>query len=266
MKDFSGTVKSIVLEMKLSEDQKIDSASLSFSDNGQQASEDFWYPERKGNFQNYYEYSKGTVAGTTVPASNPCEESIAYDGNEYPVKLMPDGKCWTTTMKHLPVKHIPWNAEGSQSGSSYVGNSWNYGDTEANLPTNGTGAVSGRLYSWYAAMGLDEGSAETEESSNRTVRSVCSALGSGWKLPTEEQWRTLEKAGGTKEIITHYPGYQDSTGTFRDYGKEKNSWAAWSSTSKGSEAYFYANFQGNHYLGYGDIGKKQGASVVCVKN
>jgi uncharacterized protein (TIGR02145 family) len=251
--------------MKLSEDQKIDFASLSFSDNGQQAGEDFWYPERKGNFQNYYKYSNGTVANTPVP--NPCVESIAYDGYEYSVKLMPDGKCWTTTnMKHLPVKYIPWDSQTNQSGPFYVGNSWNYGDSEANLPTNGTGAVSGRLYSWYAAMGLDEGSAETVESSNRTAFSICSALGSGWKLPTEDQWRDLEKAGGTKEIVTSYPGYQDYTGMFRDYGKEKNSWAAWSSTSKGSEAYFYANFQGNQYLGYGDIGKKQGASVVCIKN
>ncbi len=109
-----------------------------------------------------------------------CGDDIVYGEFTYSTTLMPDDSCWTSTsMKHL----------------SGTGDSWNYGDTVANLPTNETGSTLGRLYTWYAAMGIAEGSGST--STGETSSGVCWLLGDGWSLPTNDDWSSLEISGAT---------------------------------------------------------------------
>ena len=109
-----------------------------------------------------------------------CGQNVSYGSFSYSTKLMPDGNCCTTVnMKHLPS----------------IGDSWNYGDLSANLPTNVTGSTYGRLYTWQSAMGFS--GYQTVRDPASTTKDVCGMLGDDWLIPSDVQWSSLEKAGAT---------------------------------------------------------------------
>lgn len=77
------------------------------------------------------------------------------DGNSYTVKVMSDGRTWTTDNLRLvlPGSHC-------------------HGDAASQC------LRFGRLYTWAAAV------------------QVCNRLGTGWRLPTDDEWRQLAAAYG----------------------------------------------------------------------
>src|SRR5215510_16093221 len=77
------------------------------------------------------------------------------DGNSYTVKVMSDGRTWTTANIRLALP------------GSYC-----HGDAAPNC------LRLGRLYTWPSAA------------------EVCTQLGSGWRLPTDDEWRKLANAYG----------------------------------------------------------------------
>ena len=79
------------------------------------------------------------------------------DGNSYAVKVMSDGRMWTTENLRLALP-----------------DSYCHGDDESEC------LRVGRLYTWAGAV------------------EACGRLGTGWRLPTEDEWRQLANAyGGT---------------------------------------------------------------------
>lgn len=123
----------------------------------------------------------------------------------------------------------------------------------------------GRLYTWESA------------------RQGCRALGKGWRLPTDEEWRTLAKSyggiyedsadegrsayqyltsGGSSGFDALLGGNQEPDGSYRRLGAHGFYWTATAYDS--AEAWFY-NFGKeagllNHHTGT----KKRAASVRCV--
>jgi uncharacterized protein (TIGR02145 family) len=77
------------------------------------------------------------------------------DGNSYPVKVMSDGRTWTTTNLRLALP-----------------NSYCHGDIAYECRR------LGRLYTWASAA------------------EACTRLGTGWRLPTDDEWRQLAGAYG----------------------------------------------------------------------
>ena len=179
------------------------------------------------------------------------------DGNLYPTSVMKDGKRWMT--KNLNVK-----IEGA---------SWCYNNKQSNCDQYG------RLYTWNAA---EEG---------------CAALGSGWSLPTDDEWKALAESSGGYIDIGDFPYNQDnqdkgdpkkgyrslieggpsgfsallggqsnSAGSFRYLGAYGNYWSA--TVSLRSRAIYYYRFDGDiHGLyrrnSFSEV--RFGISVRCVK-
>ena len=77
------------------------------------------------------------------------------DGNSYTVKVMSDGRTWTTTNLRLALP------------GSYC-----HGDVASEC------LRLGRLYTWASAA------------------QACTRLGTGWRLPTDDEWRQLANAYG----------------------------------------------------------------------
>jgi uncharacterized protein (TIGR02145 family) len=77
------------------------------------------------------------------------------DGNSYAVKVMSDGRTWTTTNLRLALT------------GSYC-----HGDAASEC------LRLGRLYTWASAV------------------QACTRLGTGWRLPTDDEWLKLAKAYG----------------------------------------------------------------------
>lgn len=164
--------------------------------------------------------------------------------------------------KTYPIVQIA-NLEWMQSNLDYpVANSWCYNDSE------GYCADYGRLYDWESAQ------------------LACSTIGSGWRLPTDREWRALAEQyggiktaqqtgastrqsqielspGGASNLDLQYGGgrYGDGQGNYQfinAHGKY------WSSTANNDVTAWYVALVGE-LKRYPDP-KNYGYSVRCVRN
>ena len=140
--------------------------------------------------------------------------------------------------------------------------SYCYGDTEANC------VRYGRLYTWEAA------------------RQACQSLGTGWRLPADEDWRQLAKpfggmhddasdgghsafaallAGGSSGLNAVLAGGRSETG---EYGRLDAHGFYWTSTEDAPGTAVYYNFgKGSQALYRQTAGEKQRAFAVrCVRD
>jgi uncharacterized protein (TIGR02145 family) len=175
-----------------------------------------------------------------------------------------DGKTYAT----IEIGSQTWFAENLNYETS---NSWWYDNSSAN------GDIYGRLYTWDAAM---------------------QACPSGWHLPSDEEWKTLEMALGMSQREADDTGWRGtdegkkmkSTSGWYDYGNGTNSsgfnalpggqrssfapfgsldtngsW--WSSTEHSDRYAWCRNLSYAHHvvLRYGNF-KPDGFSVRCIKD
>lgn len=176
-----------------------------------------------------------------------------------------DGKTYTT----IEIGSQTWFAENLNYETSYSSR-W-YDNSSAN------GDVYGRLYSWEAAL---------------------TACPSGWHLPSDEEWKTLEMALGMSQSeadntywrgtdegekmkstsgwiininsrntsgFTALPGgYHYSYNSFYDLGKEGYWWSA--TEHSGRLAWNRRLNYGSRQVGRYDATKLDGCSVRCLKD
>lgn len=90
------------------------------------------------------------------------------DDNSYAVKVMADGRTWTTDNLRLDLP-------GSYCHSDAASHCLRFG----------------RLYTWASAA------------------QVCTRLGAGWRLPTDDEWRRLANAYGG--LLSDFEGRATST-------------------------------------------------------
>ena len=178
-----------------------------------------------------------------------------------------DGQTYNT----IEIGSQTWFAENLNYQSS---NSWCYGDNGSNCD------IYGRLYTWEAAL---------------------NACPSGWHLPSDDEWKTMEMAlgmsqsqadetgwrgtdegGKMKETgTTHWTspntgatnssgftalpgGYRRSSGSFYSLGGSGHWWS--SSEGSGASAWLRSLGYGYGQVGRGGYYKAYGRSVRCLKN
>lgn len=141
-----------------------------------------------------------------------------------------------------------------------TGNSWCYGDDPDNCEKYG------RLYDWKTAL---------------------TACPGGWHLPSDDEWRVLEKAVGGKETggakLKSSSGWDNKGSGTDDYGFTVLPAGVRNIDGRfynvGSYAYFWSATEGDagiawyRFFNYGDaevyrtqVGKTYGHSVRCLEN
>ncbi len=143
--------------------------------------------------------------GTT---KNRCPSDLKdFNGRTY--KVVQIGKqCWMA--ENLASTHY---ADGAKIENVFV-----YNDDEANA------GEYGRLYTWDAAM---NGAAESDE----VPSGIIGACPKGWHLPSDNEWKKLERTLGVKKRNLNRQGW--STGEEGGKLKEKGT-KHWNEPNKGA--------------------------------
>jgi uncharacterized protein (TIGR02145 family) len=162
------------------------------------------------------------------------------DGNAYAVKVMSDGRTWTTTNLRLALP------------GSYC-----HGDAASEC------LRLGRLYTWAAAA------------------EVCTRLGTGWRLPTDDEWRQLAKAHGgllgdaegraasTDLLAGHPSGFDAVLGGNREadgsYARRDQHGFYWTATESDNEHAWFYNFGRLGLNRHRGGNKSMAMSVRCIE-
>tara|TARA_B110000003_G_scaffold99958_1_gene102150 strand:- start:1505 stop:2404 length:900 start_codon:yes stop_codon:yes gene_type:complete len=225
--------------------------------------------------------------------SFPCGDLVSYQGYDYATVLIGD-RCWFAenlrSENYENGDAIPAGLSDSEWTSTTSGATAVYGEgSSACFKYSPDGDACdeawslneyGRLYNWYA---VDD------------ARGLCP---SGWHVPTDGEWMTMEMALGMSEseanstswrgtdqgtqMKTTYGwygggngtnssgfsglpgGYRLSLGLFDDAGYG-GLW--WSSSPDGSDAWFrYLHYNFENVLRAGYISQRSGLSVRCVRD
>lgn len=179
-----------------------------------------------------------------------------------------------------------WMAENlNYYDATLDGRSWCYG--AENSATTSNCAVTGRLYTWVAAVGKTEEECGDGKNCNLGEGIIQGICPNGWHLPSYAEWNTLlTNVGGPNNIakalksqtgwhnggngtdafgFSALPaGYRDNGGNFHDDGNDANFWSStkWSNDNAYSMNLLY---DGNDaYLG--DAINYFGFSIRCVKD
>jgi len=150
------------------------------------------------------------------------------------------------------------------------------------------GAIYGKLYNWYAVMGITTAESATPTSSEIAARKKLAPQ--GWHIPTDAEWTTLSTllggetvAGGkmktTGTTIWTSPntsatnesgfaglpgGYRYANGTFLNVGDYGYWWSATQDNSTG--AWIRGLYSNNFNLGRGSASKSYGFSIRCLRD
>ena len=177
----------------------------------------------------YATNEKGTSYGEIKifeTIDDPCDgiTTINYEGQTYNIVGIAD-QCW---MK--------------ENLNYETGNSWCYNEN----PTNCT--TYGRLYDWATIM-------NGETSSNTVPSGVQGICPSGWHLPSDEEWKTLEMYLGMSQSEANNTGWRGT-----DEGKKLKSTSGWDSGGNGTDAVGFSALPGGncdlggHFSGLGYFG------------
>lgn len=188
------------------------------------------------------------------------------------------------TYKTVVIGTQTWMAENlnyadSVSTTNLKGNSWCYNNSADSC------AKYGRLYTWTGAMNIaisyQSASASTVVSTPQ--QGVCPT---GWHIPTDAEWTTLENAGGDSStagtVLKSTSGwYNDGNGTDR-YGFSALPGGYYSGSEFGSVGYngfwwtateysFSSAYRRYMSYNYTDVGtyslsKMHGRSLRCLKD
>jgi len=137
----------------------------------------------------YFE-DKADTCEFTVTVTRTCPDNITdNETNTYKVTEL-EGLCWTSNMKvtkYADDTPIVWAKPYTSSM---------YPDGAANL------AIFGRLYTWYSAVGIPEGSSDlpiTDKYGN--IQGICP---NGWHIPTQAKWDLLNAYSAPDLMSTQY--------------------------------------------------------------
>ncbi|MGO4818894.1 FISUMP domain-containing protein [Flavobacterium sp. W22_SRS_FP1] len=150
------------------------------------------------------------------------------------------------------------------------------------------GATYGKMYNWYAVMGITTAESATPTPTEIAARKKLAPT--GWHVPTDAEWTILtDGLGGTaiaggamkETVTTHWSspntaatnssgftglpgGFRTNNGTFNGIG---NYGYWWSSTEDGTAVAWYRGLHYNNgYVDGGNYSKTAGFSVRCLRD
>ena len=178
---------------------------------------DAWEKAKKKKSKAAYEqyladYPKGQYASQSKQAiKDIANRPKSKHGSLYDER---DGK----TYKTIKIGSQTWMAENLNYKTT---NSWTYD----NDPVNGD--TYGRLYTWYAAL---------------------TACPKGWHLPSDDEWKTMEKALGMSQSEADKFGYRGT-----DEGKKIKSTSGWFDNGNGTNSSGFNALPGGYRGGTGSF-------------
>ena len=218
-----------------------------------------------------------TFSYTCAPFFGGCGDPVGYQGYDYATVLIGE-QCWfAENLRNENYENgdaIPAGLSSSEWESTSSGAVAVYNEDASNLETYG------RLYNWYAV---------------NDARGMCP---SGWHVPTDGEWMTMEMALGMSEAEANDTGYRGtdqgaqmktdygwsgggngtdssgfsglpggyrvySNGNF-DYAGDGGSW--WSSSPNESDAWCRGINIGTSYVYRANLNQRNGYSVRCVRD
>ena len=244
--------------------------------------------EEQGSSSSEDVESSGSGEGSSASVPGGSSDASVYDADKNTLKDLRDGLVYKTTTIDIPSKNYSevWMAENL---NFVTDNSWCGGGSGT---TEGDCSVYGRLYTWAAAVGMDEdecGYGYTCGLGSGDIRGACPK---GWHLPSYDEWDALFTAvggsstAGTKlKSATGWAWDDDISGN----GTDTFGFSALPAGSRnisgyyGNEGYsalFRSSSEGSSYIAYnmclvysgGDAildyhyGKDYGFSVRCLKD
>ena len=244
----------------------------------------------------WYVYEFGadtTFSYTCAPSLGICGDPVSYQGYDYATILIGD-QCWFAenlrSENYENGDAIPSNLSDSEWSSTTSGAVAVYGEGSSTCYKNSPDGDAcdeswslgeyGRLYNWYA---VDD------------ARALCP---SGWHIPTDGEWMTMEMALGMSEaeandtglrgtnqgrqLKTDYgwnnggngtnssgfsglPGGNRNISGFFYYGGDRGHW--WSSSPSGSFAWYrYLHYSFEDVYRSNFLNPRFGFSVRCVRD
>ncbi|MDL2231027.1 fibrobacter succinogenes major paralogous domain-containing protein [Bacteroidales bacterium OttesenSCG-928-L19] len=132
------------------------------------------------------------ISHSSFLTAQPCGTPVPYNGYTYNT-VQVGSYCWMTDNLRTTV-----DATGNPIAVALIYQSNMHPDTVANL------AAFGRLYSWYSAVGLPEGS--TQKPTVNAAGYVQGICPNGWYLPTQEAFDELH-AFAIEALCSDNPAY-----------------------------------------------------------
>jgi len=161
-----------------------------------------------------------TFSYTCAPFFGDCGDPVSYQGYDYATVLIGD-QCWfAENLRNENYDNddpIPAGLSDSEWSSTTSGATAVYGESASNLETYG------RLYNWYA---VDD------------VRGLCP---SGWHVPTDAEWMTMEMALGMSESEANSTGWRGT-----DQGTQMKTTYGWNGGGNGTNSSGFSGLPGGH--------------------
>ncbi|MGB1099779.1 MAG: fibrobacter succinogenes major paralogous domain-containing protein [Flavobacteriales bacterium] len=188
-----------------------------------------------------YEFGADTTFSITcAPFFGECGDPVSYQGYDYATVLIGD-QCWFAenlrSENYENGDAIPSNLSDSEWENTSSGAVAVYGedvgcsnyspDIDACDPAQSLNEY-GRLYNWYA---VDD------------ARGLCP---SGWHVPTDGEWMTLEMALGMSESDANDTGFRGT-----DQGTQMKTDYGWSGGGNGTNSSGFAGLPGGYRASYG---------------
>ncbi len=156
--------------------------------------------------------------GVVVAQAFACGDPVSYQGYDYATVLIGD-QCWfAENLRNENYDNgdaIPSNLSDSDWGNTTSGATAVYDESASNLETYG------RLYNWYAVD--DE-------------RGLCP---SGWHVPTDGEWMTMEMALGMSESEANSTGWRGT-----DQGTQMKTTYGWNGGGNGTNSSGFSGLPG----------------------
>ena len=160
------------------------------------------------------------------PQTLPCGDPVSYQGYDYATVQIGE-QCWFAenlrSENYENGDPIPANLSDSEWSSTTSGATTVHGESASNLET------FGRLYNWYAV---------------NDARGLCP---SGWHVPTDGEWMTMEMALGMSEAEANDTGWRGT-----DQGIQlKTTYGWWN--GNGTNASGFSGLPGGFRYGNGNF-------------
>ena len=169
------------------------------------------------------------TVSASIAASSTCGNAIGYDGYDY-ATVQIGGQCWFAenlrNANYNDGSAIPSGLDNATWSSTTDGAVTVYDEGGANEASNL--ADYGRLYNWHAV----------------NTGNLCP---SGWHVPTDAEWTTLEMALGMSESEANSTGYRgtDQGTQMKSSPSDNPAWDGTNTSGFSALAGGYRNYNGN---------------------
>ncbi len=157
-------------------------------------------------------YSANSSFTTAIEIGAPCPATITYGGQLYNTVLIGD-QCWFRENLNIGTM-IDGSVDQTQNTPTEIIEKYCYGDQETNCDTYGG------LYQWAEVVQYLNGASNTTSWDPVPTANVQGICPTGWHLPTDTEWKTMEMELGMSQEEADNSGLRgtDEGGKMKEAG------------------------------------------------